>query len=91
MGSHLRNFGDTAMNTKSKIFLAAALIAVFSAPALAQDNEYEGPVRYHAEQQAPASAFAQVNGARNIRQTVQPSMAAERAWIERATEGVSQY
>jgi hypothetical protein len=90
MGSYLRNFGDTAMNTKSKIFLAAALIAVFSAPALAQDNEYEGPVRYHADRQVAAtSAFAQVNGVRNIRTT--PSMAAERAWIERATEGVSQY
>ena len=91
MGSLLRNFGDNAMNTKSKIFLAAALIAVFSAPALAQDNEYEGPVRYNVDRSAAASAFAQVNGVRNVRQTAQPLAAAERAWIERATEGVSQY
>lgn len=79
------------MNTKSKIVLAAALIAVFSAPAFAQDNAHEAPISaVQSAVTSPTSAFAQANGARNIRQAL-PLTAAERAWIERATEGVSQY
>lgn len=74
---------------KSKLFAAAALIAMIAAPTLANAYSADDPYDRQLPQSGiqnlvntPRGAFAQVPGTR----TVAPFTAEEKAWFERASK-----
>jgi hypothetical protein len=69
------------MFSKPVLVLSTAILLA-AAPAVAQDNEYEGHVRYPVPQSvsAPTAAFAHV-----VWQPASRHTAAERSWFDRVT------
>jgi hypothetical protein len=86
------------MNTKTKIALAAALVAIFAAPAMAYSTSDPAEIernsgRYVTPTDAARGAFAQTPGIRNVDQgnVVVPFSAQERAWFDRQSSGKGGY